>query len=80
MPNIEDVCARIDKYTDRLSNQVRTLALGLLAFAGGLIVTVVTGGDKAPKIPGWLLDRLFFIGVAALLALALDLAQYGSMY
>jgi len=80
MPNIVDVCARIDAYTDRLSNQVRTLAVGLLAFAGGLIVTAVTGGEKVPKIPAWLLFRLFFIGVAALLALAFDLGQYTSMY
>lgn len=80
MPNISDVCARIDAYTDRLSTQVRTLAVGLLAFAGGLIVTAVTGGEKAPKIPPWLLVRLFFIGVAALLALACDLGQYAAMY
>lgn|SRR5208337_731348 len=80
MPTIDDVCARIDAYSDKMSNQVRTLAVGLLAFAGGLIVTAVTGGEKAPKIPVWLLNRLFFIGVAALLALACDLAQYAFMY
>jgi len=80
MPNIDDVCARIDAYSDRMSNQVRTLAVGLLAFAGGLIVTAVTSAEKSPKMPAWLLERLFFIGTGALLALACDLAQYASMY
>lgn len=80
MPNVNEVCARIDAYSDRLSNQVRNLAVGLLAFSGGLIVTVVGGGEKAPKLPTWLMNRLFFIGVLALLALACDLAQYSLMY
>jgi hypothetical protein len=80
MPNISDVCARLDTYSDKLSTQVRTLAVGLLAFAGGLIFSVLAATDKAPKVPAWLLHRLFFIGVASLLALAFDLAQYAFMY
>lgn len=80
MPNIKDVCCQLDIYTDKLSAQVRTLAVGLLAFAGGLIVSVVTETKGAPKVPLWLLNRLFFIAVGALLALALDLTQYSAMY
>lgn len=80
MANIDDVCHELDTYSDKLSTQVRTLAVGLLAIAGGLIVSVLTESKGAPKIPLWLLNRLFLVGVLALMALALDLMQYSSLY
>jgi hypothetical protein len=81
MPNIAEVCERLDKTTDRLSTQVRTLSLGLLAFTGGLLVSGVTGpSNYGSKLPSWLLHRLFIIGVIVLLSIALDLAQYCASY
>jgi len=80
MPNIDDAVKRLDTYSSGLSTQFRTLAIGLLAFTGGMIVSVETGGDKAPHLPFWLLKRLFFIAVLSIVALAFDLAQYGFMY
>ena len=68
MPNIKDVSSRIDANTDRLSTQVRSLSLGLLAFSGGLMVSALTG-DRVKVLPQWLLNRLFGIGILALLSL-----------
>jgi hypothetical protein len=80
MPNIRDACGQLDIYTEKVSTQTRTLAIGLLPFAGGLILNVVIGSKDSAKLPAWILSRLFIVGVGALLALGLDLAQYGFMF
>lgn len=77
MPTDAELIARLNLVTDKLSTQVRTLAVGLLAFAGGLLVT----GSVNPTGPGlhfpdWVQFQLFPIATLALLTLLCDVLQY----
>jgi len=55
--------------SDRLSVQVRWVAVGILAFVWGLIISPPKGLDLSPKL-------LLWAGLLAILALLLDLLQY----
>ena len=55
--------------SDRLSVQVRWVAVGILAFAWGLIISPPKGLELSPKL-------LLWAGLLAILALILDLLQY----
>lgn len=74
MPTDAKLRGQLDLVTDKLSTQVRTLAVGVLAFAGGLLVT---GSDNPTgnglHLPDWVQSRLFLIAVLALVTLFFDL-------
>jgi hypothetical protein len=55
--------------SDRLSVQVRWVAVGILAFAWGLIISPPKSLDLSPQL-------LLWAGLLAILALLLDLLQY----
>src|SRR5258708_29323662 len=71
MPAEKDIVARLDVLTDKLSTQVRTLALGVLASSWGFLI-----GDTVKSLPSWLKGRLVTIGILAVTVLLLDLLQY----
>ena len=74
---LKDVYSDLDFATDRLSTQVRTLALGVLALvwtflsAAKEVIPLKLGGSKEP---------LVLIGALCVLALLLDLLQYVAFY
>jgi hypothetical protein len=83
VPTDAQLIARLDVVTDKLSTQVRTLAVGLLAFAGGLLVTglgAVKPNGEGLQFPGWVQFRLLLIAALALTTLLFDLLQYVLLY
>jgi hypothetical protein len=74
---LKEMDDRLDKVTDRMSAQVRTLGLGLIAFTWGLLV-----GDSAVAKRFCELYRgeILIIGGSAILSLMLDFIQYISGY
>ena len=73
MPDAKTIAEDLNFVTDRLSTQVRTLALGLLGLVWAIAVGEIDGVDPA----GSALTRVAFL---AILAMAFDLAQYVSAY
>jgi hypothetical protein len=71
--SVEQLIEDLGYLSDRLSTQVRTIALSVLA----LIWLFLAGGDQAPHLvqypPRW---SLLAVAVLALLALAADHLQY----
>lgn len=83
VPSDAQLIARLDVVTDKLSTQVRTLALGTLAFAGGLLVTglsVVKPNSEGGQLPTWVQFRLLLVAALALATLLFDLLQYVLLY
>lgn len=83
MPTDAQLIARLDVVTDKVSTQVRTLAVGLLAFAGGLLVTglsAVKPNSEGAQLPNWVQFRLLLIAALALATLLFDLLQYVLLY
>jgi hypothetical protein len=83
MPTDKELLARLDLVTDKLSTQVRTLAVGLVAFAGGLLVTGLTAtkpSGQGLQLPAWVQFRLLLIAALALLTLLFDILQYVLLY
>jgi hypothetical protein len=73
----------LDVVTDKLSTQVRTLAVGLLAFAGGLLVAglgAVKPNGQGLQLPDWVQSRLLLIAALALVTLLFDVLQYVLLY
>jgi hypothetical protein len=67
----------LDRVTDRISQQTRTIAVGVLA----LVWLFLAGGDKAPVLPHKVnLVVLLLTGGAALMALVFDYLQYLAAY
>jgi hypothetical protein len=55
--------------------------VGLLAFAGGLLVTSATKSNgEGLQLPDWFRVRLFYVAVLALLTLLFDVLQYTFSY
>ncbi len=78
MPTKAQVIEDLNWITDRLSTQVRTVALGVLALAWGLLL-----GDKDPTKSSDLLHlkwHLMIIGGTCVLVLVLDYLQYVAGY
>jgi hypothetical protein len=71
------VIERLEKVSDRLSAQTRTLALGILAFSWGLLVGQSTVANEIAVALRW---HLLAIGVLAIVALFLDFLQYAFGY
>lgn len=75
--DLENVYRDLDRVTDRISQQTRTIAVGVLA----LVWLFLAGGDKAPVLPHRInLAVLLLTGGAALLALVCDYVQYLAAY
>lgn len=73
MASKKEILERLDFVTDRISNQVRTLALGLLAASWGLFL----GESIAAKSLFTALHRaLILVGAGCILTLFLDFMQY----
>lgn len=68
-----DVNRRKAEVTGALSVQFRTMALGVLALCGGLLI-----GDLKTsfEMPEWVKLRLIGVAIAVIFALAMDLVQY----
>jgi hypothetical protein len=73
MPTIEEIIDDLQWISDRISTQVRTLGLGLLAITWGLLIS-------EPRIADSLSDtarkHLLIVGVVALGAMICDFLQY----
>jgi hypothetical protein len=83
VPTDEQLITRLDVVTDKLSTQVRTLAVGLLAFAGGLLVAglgAVKPNGQGLQLPDWVQYRLLLIAALALVTLLFDVLQYVLLY
>jgi hypothetical protein len=72
-----DILSELNFITDRLSTQVRTTAVGALAFSWGLLI-----GDSAvaKNVTAQLKWHLVGVCAAAVLTLFLDFAQYCAGY
>ena len=71
------VVDRLEKVSDRISSQVRTLGLGILAFSWGLLVGQ---SPVASDVAHSLRFHLLLIGTLTIVALMLDFLQYVSGY
>ncbi|MBI3934800.1 MAG: hypothetical protein HY316_08905 [Acidobacteria bacterium] len=73
MANSNEIMKELDWLTDRISNQTRSLALGILALTWGLLI----GGTQASlAVSGPYHGHLLFIGLLAILAMTFDFLQY----
>ena len=71
------VCERLVQVSDRISTQVRTLAIGVLAILWALWTT---DSAAARNISGYLRYQGFWLAAVAVLALLSDFGQYVSGY
>lgn len=78
MATEQEVLARKKEISDRISTQVRTLALSFIAVAWLFLVPTKDGPPVLPHAP----DKLFLIGagLTALLAMVIDFLQYVAAY
>lgn len=77
MATKEKIIGDLDFVTDRLSTQVRTLALGVLAFIWGIIIS---DSQTAKSIAEPLRAQLLGIAGGAILTMLLDFLQYVAGY
>ena len=79
MPDLKEIAKELEFISDKLSTQVRTVALGLLAITWAILV-----GDSTflRKLSEGLGKRLLLIAVLSILVLLVDFIQYviGYMY
>jgi hypothetical protein len=68
-----DIAKRLSEVSDRLSSQVRTLSLGVLAFTWGLFVGE---SDVSRGFTHAFRSRILAIGALAITALLFDFLQY----
>jgi hypothetical protein len=73
VPRLEKVIEDLDWLCDRVSTQVRTFSVALLAITWGLLIGEP---EIAQPLPLWLKKNLLGIGVLAVLALFGDFLQY----
>ena len=77
MPTLQDVYDRLHFVSDRLSSQVRLVALGVLALSWGLLI----GESKtATEVAETSKDGLLFVGGLAILTMFFDFLQYVCSY
>jgi hypothetical protein len=77
MASKNDILKELDFVTDRLSTQVRSVALGVLAFSWGLIVS---DSRVAQDLRELLIKNLVGIGAAAIVVMLFDFLQYLAGY
>lgn len=78
MPStVDDLAKDLDELTSRLTAQVRTLTLGLLAFTAGILGAVLGFGsrDSHPALPRWAEINLLLVAASLFLVLLCDLLQ-----
>jgi hypothetical protein len=74
---VDDLSKELSGLTDRLTTQVRTLSLGLLAFTAGILSGVLGFGGKDPRpvLPRWAEINLLLVAAFLFLVLLCDLLQ-----
>ena len=73
MATKKEVIEQMDWLTDRMSNQIRTVGLGVLALTWGLLI----GGTDAAKAIGNRHHKgLLMVGVLVVISMFLDFLQY----
>lgn len=73
MPTSKEVIKDLDWICDRISTQVRTISIGLLAITWGLLIAKP---EISQPLPLWLKKNLLAIGILALVAMFSDFLQY----
>jgi len=77
MRNVKDIVEELQWVSDRISTQVRTLGVGLIAITWGLLI----GQPQiAGPLPEWIKKHLLIIGLLALSAMVFDFLQYICAY
>lgn len=73
MPKLQDVISELHFLSDRLSTQVRVLAIGLLVLSWGLLI----GESQTAKEAAEAMKRgLLFVGFLSVLTMFCDFLQY----
>ncbi len=70
---IDKIIEELDFLSDRISSQVRTIAMAMIALVW---VLMVGGKDNPIKLEGYARTQVFISGLIALGAMALDFLQY----
>ena len=73
MPTLKVVIEDLNWICDRISTQVRTMSIGLLAITWGLLIGKP---EISQPLPLWLKKNLLGIGILALVAMFSDFLQY----
>ena len=73
MPTLEKVIEDLNWLSDRISTQVRTMSIGLLAITWGLLIGKP---EISQPLPLWLKKNLLAIGILALVVMLSDFLQY----
>jgi len=77
MPKLKEVIDELKWISDRISTQVRTIGMGILAVTWGLLITQP---QIAGPLPDNLKKNLLIIGVIALSSIFCDFLQYFFAY
>jgi len=77
MPTIKDIVEELQWVSERISSQVRTLGVGLIAITWGLLISQP---QIAGPIPDSVKKHLLIVGVLALGAMVCDFFQYICAY
>ena len=77
MPTVKDIVEELQWISDRISTQVRTLGVGLIAVTWGLLIAQP---QIAGPMPEWIKKHLLISGVLALSAMVCDFLQYICAY
>jgi len=73
VPTLEKVNKDLDWLCDRISTQVRTMSIGLLAITWGMLIGKP---EISQPLPLWLKKNLLAISILALISLFSDFLQY----
>lgn len=73
MPKLEKIIEELQWLTDRISTQVRTMSLSLLAITWGLLIGKP---EISQPLPLWLKKHLLAIGILVVVAMFSDFLQY----
>ena len=77
MPTIKDIVNELQWLSERISTQVRTLGISLIAIAWGILIGQP---EIAGSIPDALKKSLLIVGILALGAMVCDFLQYFFAY
>ena len=73
MPTLKEVNEDLNWLCDRISTQVRTMLIGLLAITWGLLIGKP---EISQPLPLWLKKNLLAIGILAVFTMLIDFLQY----
>jgi hypothetical protein len=77
MRTVKEVVEELQWVSDRISTQVRTLGVGLIAITWGLLIAQP---QIAGPLPDWIEKHLLIVGILALGAMVCDFMQYICAY